>query len=541
MKNNRQWILIRTILTASGIRNVLKYEKDSKKRNRAIGTLIGYVIAYALLAVFAVMLTIGLGLTGLISAVPVLCATIVSLLELVFSILRVGDYLFSRKDYEILMAMPFSARELVSAKFLAMYLKNLPFSYVISMALMCGYGYFARPVFPVYLLWIVLTFFLPLIPTVLASVIGVLGTAAGAGFKHKNVFQSIFIFAFTIAMILLGQIAGRLFDTSEKAFQTMSAISGFGNTAGGFYPPAQWFSNAILKTDPLGILLLVGVSIGLFELVFYLISRSYRRINTRMASVSTGKEFKMQTLKTRSVVHSITFKEWRRFTGSTLYITNAGIGPIMVLILSVLILFLDPQWLISIIAKGAPVKPSFFIPLVPGILYFFLGMAATTAMSLSLEGKNFWILQSLPIRKMDIFKGKMLFNIYLTVPFMLFGCLILGIRNGASITELLLTMVCGVCMCLFSTAYGLRCNIRHLNLTWDKEVEVIKQGAAMLSYLLPNMILTFLVVIMAIVFQIRQMGSLTSLLITIVLYVVLALLCFLSIRKTALDEKSILS
>ena len=339
MQSSKIWLLVRTLLTASGSRNILKYETDKKKRRRAVGSLIGEGILYIIFAVLFFFLAVGLGSFGMIGAVPAICAVIISVLELIFSILRVGDYLFSRKDYEVLMALPFSPRELVTARFLSMYIRNLPSTLVSSFALMAGYGLFAKPAFYVYIIWVILTVFLPLIPTVIAAVIGVLSAGISAGARHKTAVQSVFIFIFTILFIVIGQVGGQLFASAERAERTLTAISDIGNTVSGAYLPARWFSDAVLKTDPVSILLLVVVSFGIFELVFFLISRAYRRINSRMLSVRKGKsKWKMGQQKTRSVVRTIAFKEFRRFTGSTIYLTNTSVGCILVLILSVLVM-----------------------------------------------------------------------------------------------------------------------------------------------------------------------------------------------------------
>ena len=45
----------------------------------------------------------------------------------------------------------------------------------------------------------------------------------------------------------------------------------------------------------------------------------------------------------------------------------------------------------------------------------------------------------------------------------------------------------GLALCAFSTAWGCVCGIRHIRLDWENEIEVIKQGAAVVIYMLPNM------------------------------------------------------
>lgn len=114
-------------------------------------------------------------------------------------------------------------------------------------------------------------------------------------------------------------------------------------------------------------------------------------------------------------------------------------------------------------------------------------MVSTTCCSPSLEGKNYWIIQSLPIDKKTLYKGKMLFNLYLTIPFMLFATLCICISAKAPVLTTVLSLLLGVVLCLFSTCFGCVCGIKHIKPEWENEIEVIKQSAAVAIYLLPNM------------------------------------------------------
>jgi ABC-2 type transport system permease protein len=114
-------------------------------------------------------------------------------------------------------------------------------------------------------------------------------------------------------------------------------------------------------------------------------------------------------------------------------------------------------------------------------------MMATTVCSPSLEGKNYWIVQSLPIEKKTLYQGKMLFNMYLAVPAMEFGILSFCIVGKVPVSLTVLQLILGFLLCCFSTAWGCVCGIKHMRLDWENEVEVIKQGAAVMIYLLPNM------------------------------------------------------
>ena len=529
---NRLFSLVRILLLSSGGRNIIKYEKDPKKRRRVIGGYVGEIILYVMVAAFSVSVCIGLGLTGNIGAAPGLCTIAVSAVELLFGILRAGDYLFSKKDYEILMAMPFTPREVVSGRFAAMYIRNLPFTLVCSLSMMVTYGYFVHPPVYTYVIWVVLTFFLPLIPTVAAAAISVAGTAAGAGVKkHKTIIQSVLIFAFMIFFIFFGQIMGRFFS-GEAAVNALNAVSGITDSVGGYYLPVRWFSDAVNKTNPLAILLLAGISVLLAWLVFTLISQFYRSINTRMQSVSENKKYKMGRMRSRSPVRAIMFKEWKRLTGSSVYLTNMCFGLIFILILSVVILFIDPAWLISFIFRNAPIRTVHFIPVIPQALYFFIGMAPVSAAALSLEGKNIWILKSLPVTNEDILRGKMRFSFLLQAVVMVIGCVLFGISFRAGLVNILLFIVCGLALCAFSTAFGMRCNVRHVNYDWDREIEVVKQGSSLTLYMLPHVFIT-MGICAASVFIGHMIGAAPVLLVIAGIYALFAFLSYRSVMKSA--------
>ena len=214
-------------------------------------------------------------------------------------------------------------------------------------------------------------------------------------------------------------------------------------------------------------------------------------------------------------------------TGSTIYLTNAGLGEIMCIVAGIAVLFLDIDKLLSKALMGAPITMEMIYPAIPLIVYFFVGMAATTAMTPSLEGKNYWIVQSLPIRKKTLYQGKMLFNMYLTVPCMAFAILAVCFSARVPLINTVLYVIQGLVLCAFSTAWGCVCGIKHMRLDWENEIEVVKQGAAVSIYLLPNMLVT-----MALIAGTVYLGQfINSLLITGLLIVVVGILAVLSYAK----------
>lgn len=512
---NNNMVLLKTLLLSTSRRNTYKYSKDRKKRRRAIANMVGTIILYAMLIVFSIAMCIGYGEYGMISSVPVLCALTVSAIAFLFTLFKTNGYLFNFKEYDMLMSLPFEARTVAGCKFLYMYIQSLPWYISISLAMMIGYGIYAHPFIVIYLLWIVLSLFLPVIPMLAAAFFGFLIARISAGFKKTNLIQTVLTMLFVLFCFFVRFMVEDLVE-SDQIQATLETASVMTDKAAGIYLPAGWFANAVTNMRISDSLLLIGLSILLFSAVFYIVGRSYRSINSALKSHAAARSYRMSAQKQHSAVRAIAFKEFKRLTGSTTYMVNGGIGVILASIIGLLTLIIGPEKILSALTHGAPIDSAMLRPAIPFIVYFFIGMMATTACSPSLEGKNYWILQSLPIRKKTIYQGKMLFNMILTVPFMAFSTLCMCIASRTPVLETILYLLLGLALCSFSTAWGCVCGVRHMRLDWENEVEVIKQGAAVTIYLLPNMFAVMALTVLAVFLGFIMNRCLLALLFTLV-------------------------
>ena len=314
---------------------------------------------------------------------------------------------------------------------------------------------------------------------------------------------------------------------NNKIQATLEGMSAATDNAGKIYLPINWFTNAITKTGILDILLLSGVSILLFTVVFSIVGSSYRSINSKLKSHAAAKNYKMTKQKKTGVIHALVFKEWKRMTGSSLYMTNGAMGMVFAIILGGAALVLGPDKINELVVKAIPLGPSVLQPAIPFVVYFFVGMFSTPTSSPSLEGKNYWIVQSLPIYKKTLYQAKMLFNMYLSVPFMEFGILCLCIGTRTPVIDTVLYLILGFVMCSFSTAWGCVCGIKHMRLDWENEIEVIKQGTGVVIYLLPNMFVSMILMVLVVFLGMAVEHSLVAALF-ILIY---GLLASLSYRK----------
>lgn len=318
---------------------------------------------------------------------------------------------------------------------------------------------------------------------------------------------------------------------NDKLEDVLTSCKQFFSSVSFYLLPANWFKHSLTPTlnGVLNLLLLLAVSFLVFELFFTLASRKYRQIQSRLHSSSVRKAYRMRSQKSRGICHSIVFKEFRVLLGSPTYFVNAMLGYIMILLLGIAALFVNAETIISVVFQGAPIQADHLVATIPATVYFFVGMVPTTCITPSLEGKQAWIIHSLPITKLEDYHAKLLFQLYVSVPCAVLGILCLAFSFRMSFGLVLFCILVEIAMCLFSALFGLFFGIKFINLDWKNEIEVVKQGKAVGLYILPNMLLTFAILFGCAILP-NHYAALT---ITLVLYLGLSIPLYLGIRSLA--------
>ena len=183
--HNTNIVLIKALLLSTSQINILKYSTDKKKRGRVKGNLISYVILAIITIALCVSQCIGLNVLNLSHVIPVGCAISLSALGFIMTVFRSNGYLFNFKEYDMLMALPIGETDIAKSRFIFMYLKMAPWFMCISAGFLLGYALNVHPPFIVYLLWILLSALMPVIPMLAASFLGYLIAKIGSGFVKR--------------------------------------------------------------------------------------------------------------------------------------------------------------------------------------------------------------------------------------------------------------------------------------------------------------------------------------------------------------------
>ena len=446
----------------------------NNKQKRNIAVLFVVVIVYMAINIgaFSVTTTMNLIHAGLVEYVYASLLSLTSVVLITLLLFTLNVLLFEGNDYEMLQSLPVSKRDIIASKLLIVYIFAFCFTCGMMLPGMMvhvlsthAYIQFVFGIFSVV--------FVPVIPIGIAIIFGV-GILYVASFaKHTTVLKILLS-----VLLFIGLMIGCFFLQSVGGLSTLMGLKMLQ-----IYLPSLIF----LKSN----LLYACISIIVSVLIFYMLTWKYEVLH----KLSTKRRviYHDVTFKHHSAFHALYQKEMQRFFGSYLAVINQGFGVIMLVIGSVLLVFSMLK------VSQIPINVIDYIPLViAGMLAF----TFPSASSLSLEGKNLWIIQTAPIKMKDIIFSKI--SVTLSLHLIGYVCAIIAVflRFSLSVEQMIAVLLIPLVYSFFTAILGFALDYRFANYSWDNEVVPIKQslqvGLTMLTGLfmvgLPILLSTCLVI-----------------------------------------------
>lgn len=464
--------------------NELRHTKDKVKKGRfsilavvwlwLIIMLIGYVSAFSY----------GLIYMGMADVVPMYLYAVASLLILIFSFFKAGSTLFAMKGYEMLISLPVSRAAIIISRFVCMYLTNLIAGLLILLPGLVTYGCMVRPAVGFYVLFIIGSLFLPLLPITVSSILGAVITAISSRSRHRSLMETILMLLFVIA-VLAGSLffPGKESQMTKEMLQNMAGV--LSDQIGKMYPPSVWFGKA-LAGDWAAFGLLLFVPTVIFLIFVAILQRYFQRICAAIHAVSAKNNYKMTTLQRSSHVTALWRKELKRYFASSVYVTNTLVGYVMAVLVAAAALIMGIDKIVA--AMGILDVGPVIVRCLPYGLSCLLCMTCITACSISMEGNNFWQIQTIPVTTKEVFDGKILVNLSVAAPFYLISVILLALATKSTGLDLIWLFIIPFCYVVFCSVAGIAVNLAFPVLKWENEVRVVKQSASMLVMMLVGML-----------------------------------------------------
>lgn len=396
------------------------------------------------------------------------------------SIFNTFASLYQAKDNDLLLSLPIPIRAILLVRLSGVYVMGLLYGSIVTIPAIIVYVMTAGA--GAVLGGIVWLFLISLCNLILSCILGWVVAKINSRLRNKSLLTVVVSLAFLGGYYYVWFQANHLLQMLIINSMTVGA-----KIKGAVYP--LYLSGRVGEGDIVSALLCAAVLFAAAALVYRILSYNF----VKMTASSSGKQhtrYREKRLRRKSCMGALLTREVRRFLSSSTYMLNCSLGTLFLVAASVFLL-VKGNWILGALWQffEADMKMVFLIGCV-GVC----GLAAMndiTAPSVSLEGKNLWILQSLPIASWDVLKVKLYLHLLLTgIPAILCTvCMAVVFRFSLLMASAAILMV--FLFTLLSAETGLWMNLKMPNLNWKSETAVVKQSISVFLVLLLNLVYAF--------------------------------------------------
>ena len=399
---------------------------------------------------------------------------ITSIMTLIEGIYKSGNLLFNCKDDNLLLSLPIRKSTVLFIRVFKFYVFELLYNSVFLLPALIVYAKYVNPSGTYYLVSIIGLLLFPIIPILISCLIGTLITFVASRFKGKNLIQTVITF-----IIFLG-----IFYFSYGSENIVANIAQKSSDINDFitriYYPAGAYIELVTSFNIIKLIEFIFINLALFAITILLIGNVYFKINSNVKSIKTSKSNRNYRIKTLTPMRALIKKEFNRFINSPVFVTNAGFGLVLFIIGCVYITIKFDGITEMIMQSGQIVLlaqiNNYFSVLFIGFICMTCFMTSITSSMISLEGKSFSILKSLPLKPFTIIQAKVLTAILIMIPCILVGDIIVFIKFGFDILSIILTLIASVLFPLIAETIGIIVNLKYPRMDAKNDTEVVKQS-----------------------------------------------------------------
>ena len=469
--------------------NELRNSKDPAiRKNR--GLMLGVIIFLMIvLAGYVAGQAVGMSMIGLTQYIPLLYFIAAFVANLCMGIYKAKATIYREKDLDQMSVFPVSGVSIVASRIFRMYVDNFLLTLGIIVPAMILYGIKSGSGVGVYISILPMCIILPILPSAIAAWVGIIFAAIIARNRHKVLTEVLLALVIVIgSFVISGVISAKAgvgtpgasthkneinaeitAELTRVATEKMESITRS-------FPILSVLGNVLGNADFVGLLVYAIISVVVFALTVFIIGKNFFSISAKLFNTQIHREYKLEGMQKQSIIMALVKKEAARYFSSGIYVSNTIMGFVMAVIFSVTLGFVDIETMISS-AGELPIELNFDAS-IGFIVALLLGMMSISASSVSMEGKNWWIVRTLPLSSKEILGAKLLFNLIVAAPFYALTEIIMLFTVNAGILERLRLIMIPAVSTLYSILLGLVLNLKFPKFNWEKEMDVVKQSAA---------------------------------------------------------------
>lgn len=481
-----------------------KTERSRRIMPVVLGVLIGMMMLFS-----ATTLVTDLKADGAEATILSLYTLVTTVVILTEGVYKSGDLLFNPRDNDMLLAMPIRKPVIILARLVKFYVFELLYCLIFLLPAIIAYAV-NIPVGPsYYLVAATMLLLVPVIPIAVSCVVGLITTAIAARFRRKAFLQvilsfvALFAFAAMILAINANSGASGMMMVSDKITE--------------FYYPASAFVGLATNFDIWQYLLFVVINLVVVGVAVFLISRFYFQIVTRIGTVKRAKNVAVNyEFKRHSQTYAMARKELNRYFNTPVLLMNTALGLVLFLVAVGALCFKFDDIVASMTSsvENFPLTPDELRAYVPSVAFAMVAFASLmtfiTATMISLEGKAFNMLKSMPISGKKVIMTKVLAAMLLIVPVTALGSIVMCLRFQVGVVEGILVLVAVVAIPLVTELIGILIDLKYARFDAETDAVVVKQSAGVMvaTFLGLGMVLFTISLAFALVFFTGQVAGL---------------------------------
>lgn len=483
---NKFFTLLKVILKDDFSLFKVTNDKTSKRNKVLFPILLTILVLYSV-GYYAYIVGSALAPLNLTYVILSLWIVSISLLTIMEGIYKSQGILYESKDNDLLMSLPIDKKTLLWARIVKLILFQIMYTAIFMVPAMAVYAYFEVPGISYYVISLLMIVLIPIIPTVIASLIGAIVKNLTSLFQDKKKMQT--IFSILVMVVLMGAVF--YLEANGTAF--INNASNISNIIAGMYYPIKLYLRLINQFNILDLMQLIGINLVFIIGFVYIMSITYFKV-IQKSHEDIKHAHKKYVMVKNPPFKALVKKEIKKYFSSSLYVFNTLFGVVILFIASIVIL-VKPDIIMTLINQSGIDIGSIDIGLIYLVLLIFvLAMTSITSSSISLEGKSFNMMKTMPVSVKSILIAKLVSSLVIIYPLVFISDILVSIALKLDFIGILFIFIASIIMPILNGILGLIINLKYPKLEFKNDAEVIKQSMAVMISIYTGMGVAFLIV-----------------------------------------------
>ena len=460
------------------------YDAKKNKARSALSVVI-YIALFVVLMVgvlgtvftlLSVLLCLPLTAAGLGWLYFAIMGLLAVLLGAFGSVFNTYSGLFLAKDNDLLLSMPIPVSTVMAARLLGVYLMGLMYSAIVFIPAAAVYVITTDSSPLSVLSLIIMMLLISVFVLTLSCALGWVVAKVSQKLKNKSFITVI------VSLVFIGAYYFFYANAQSVIEELVANVGYYGGMIKSAAYPLYVFGMAGCA-DPMSLLIISAVILGLFALVWAVMRKSFLGIATD-AGKTEFKKYTGNKAGKKGVRSALLARDFGRFFSSPTYMLNCGLGIILLPALGIFGIIKLREVADILASSSAGINSAVIPAVICAAVCGVCSMNDMCAPSFSLEGKSLWIIRTMPVRSIDVIMSKVYMQLILTAVPACVCIICMAFVYPYSAPELVCTVLCVGAYILLNTLFAAFIGLKTANLNWTSEITPIKQGAGVMLSLL---------------------------------------------------------